>query len=385
MASVNVWINDKYKKKDGSCAVYASVYLHRRHVKFNTGVSVNPENWNNEKRRIKGGGKKAKDHNLIIDKCVARINEVFVRYRLQNKELTPELLRQEYKIPSTYIDFYDFYERKLNEQKGLLSENTIKQHRSVLKTLKEYKKQLMFSEITKQFLEGYIKFMKNKQKRSSNTIKKKMSILKGYLSIAVHDDVISENPFRYIQLKASQADRVYLDPDELDKLWKFYREKQFPDNYHKVLRHYLFSCFTGARISDVRTLTHDHVIGDKLVYKPVKQKSKLIKVPLIDAAKRLIRDEGEHRIRGHLFECYSEAVTNRMLKHIADYSGIPKKITFHSARHTFATMFLRKTKNLAALQKLLGHTNISDTMIYSRVLEEDIEADMKDFGSIFKL
>jgi site-specific recombinase XerD len=383
MASVNVWLNDKYKKKDGTCAVYASVYVHRQKVKFNTGVSVKQDNWNAEKRRVKGNGKKAKDDNLVIDKCVARINDVFVRYRLQNKELTPELLRQEYKTPSTYIDFYDFYERKLNEQDGLLAANTIKQHKTVLKKLKEYKKQLMFSQITKQFLEDYIKFMKNKRRSSANTIKKHMAILKGYLTLAVRDDIIRENPFKYLQLKASQTDRIYLEPEELNKLWNFYKKEQFPENYHKVLRHYLFSCFTGCRISDVQMLTHDHIIGNKLVYKPEKQKSKLVKIPLIDAAKKLIQDEGRYRIRGFLFDTYSKPVTNRMLKHIAEYSNIPKEITFHSGRHTFATMFLRETKNLAALQRMLGHTNIKDTMIYAHILEDDIEKDMQEFGKRF--
>lgn len=384
MASINIFLNDRYKKQDGTCSVYVYTYIRRDKIRFNTGVSVTPYNWNDEKKRIKGNTKKAKDQNLIIDKCVARINDVFVRYRLQNKELTPELLKQEYKTPSTYVDFYDFYQRKMNEQKGLLSENTIRQHQTVLTKLKYYKKQLMFSHLTAQFIRDYQKYMKNKRGNSNNTIKKHMAILKGYLTLAVKDDIINENPFKYIQIKSSQTDRVYLEPGELDKLWELYQAKRFHDNYHKVLRHYLFSCFTGCRISDVKALTHDHIIGDKLVYKPVKQKSKLVKIPLINAAKQLIKDAGEHRIRGRLFACYSDQVTNRMLHHIAEYAGIPKKISFHSARHTFATMFLRDTKNLAALQRLLGHTNITDTMIYSHILEEDIDADMQKFGSRFK-
>lgn len=384
MATVKAWLNDRYKKIDGTCAVYLSVYVHRKKIYFNTGVSVKPGDWNPDKRRIRGTGKKARDQNLIIDKCISRINDVFVRYRLQNKELIPELLKQEYKTPSTYVDFYEFYQRKLDEQKGLLAENTVKQHKTVLKKLKEYKKQLMFSQITKQWLEDYIKFMKNKRNSSPNTIKKHMAILKGYLTLAVRDDIINENPFKYIQLKSSQTNRSYLEPHELDKLWDIYKKERFSENYQRVLRHYLFSCFTGVRISDVKALTHDHIIGDKLVYKPQKQKSKLVKVPLIKPAKQLIQDEGKHRIRGRLFDTYAEAVTNRMLKYIADYSGIPKKISFHSGRHTFATMFLRETKNLAALQRLLGHTNISDTMIYSHILEEDIENDMKVFGNRFE-
>ncbi|MFP4042419.1 MAG: Arm DNA-binding domain-containing protein, partial [Bacteroidales bacterium] len=104
MASVTAWLNDKYKKQDGTCAVYVITYVHRQKVKFNTGVSVTPEQWNYERKRVKGSSKKTKDDNLVIDKCIARVHDVFVRYRLQAKELTPELLRDEYKVPSTYVD-----------------------------------------------------------------------------------------------------------------------------------------------------------------------------------------------------------------------------------------------------------------------------------------
>jgi integrase len=203
------------------------------------------------------------------------------------------------------------------------------------------------------------------------------------MSLAVQENILRENPFKYLSFKSHESDRMYLEPAELDKLWDLYKKNLYPENLQKVLRMYLFSCFTGARLSDLKTLRHDHIIGDKLVFQPQKQRSKMVRVPLIPAALQLIRDTGEHRIKGILFEHYSEKVMRAHLRTIADLAGIPKKITFHSGRHTFATMFLRETKNIKALQELLGHTNIKDTMIYAHILGEDIEADMQKFGSRF--
>ena len=382
MASIIVWFNDKYEKKDGTCSVNVITYVHRKRVIFNTGVSVHPDKWDAENKKVKGRG--AKDANLIIDNCIARVNEVFVRYRLQNRELTPELLRKEYKTPSTYIDFYDFYRKKMEKQKGLLSKSTIKQHKTVIKELERYKKNLMFADITPDWIKSWIKYQKNKKHNGPNTIKKYGNILKGYLTLAVDDGILKENPFKNIPLKSQETDRLYLDPQELDRLWELYNKNVYPDNQQKVLRYYLFSCFTGARISDVRVLTYDHVIGDKLVYQPQKQRSKIVRIPLIPSAKQVIHDAGLSRIKGRLFDTYSEKETNRLLKLIAEGAGIPKKLDFHSSRHTFATNFLRETKNLRALQKMLGHSNIRDTMIYAHILDEDIDSDMARWGSRFK-
>ena len=383
MASVTAWLNDKYKKQDGTCAVYVVTHVHRQKVKFNTGVSVTPRQWNYDRKRVKGFSKKAKDDNLVIDNCISRVNNVFVRYRLQNKELTPELLRDEYKTPTTYIDFYDFYEKKLNEQKGLLAINSVKQHQTVLNNLRKYKRYLMFSQITTKWIEGYHKHMKNKRKNSANTIRKHLGILKGYLTIAVKEEIIYKHPFEGIKIKSSQTDRMYLLPDELQKIWDMYNKDRYSENQTKVIRQYLWSCFTGQRISDMKVVSHDHIIGDKLVYKPVKQKSKLIKIKLIPAAQHLIKDAGKHRVAGKIFNCYSDQVTNRILKRAVKGSGINKDVSFHSGRHTFATNFLRKTKNLGALQQLLGHSNIRDTMIYAHVLQEDIDKEMDYFGEDF--
>lgn len=103
-------------------------------------------------------------------------------------------------------------------------------------------------------------------------------------------------------------------------------------------------------------------------------------MPLTKPALRLIKDANPLRSHGVIFSCYCDQVTNRLLKKITDSVSIYKKVTTHSARHTFATLFLSKTKNLAALQKLLGHTNISETMTYAHILTEDIKDEMDVFN-----
>jgi len=349
---------------------------------FNTKVLVDPDKFDKLKGRIKGSTKEVRDDNLIIDNCKKRLTDIFVRYRLQNKELTPELLKQEYKTPSTYIDFYDFFDYEI--KKNILAENTKRLHESVLSKMKEYKSQLMFSEISVDFLKDYKKYLKKKLENNENTIHKNMGVIKAYLNIAVRKNIISSNPFEFFKVKRVAPNRIFLEEHELNHLIDRYKKGWLQPNYQRVLRHFLFSCFTGLRISDLKRITHEHIINDMIIFTPYKTKTKIVRIPLSKPAKKLIKDENPLRLHGYVFKPYADQVMNRHLKKIDDLCDINKGITFHSARHTFATLFLRKTKNIAALQKLLGHTNISETMTYAHILTDDLKTEMKTFDN-FKL
>ena len=122
--SPKVYLNDAYKMKDGKVAVYIFVHIDNRSLKFPTGIKVNPDLFDRVKMRIKGSSKEIKDDNLTIDKCLARINDVQVRYRLQQKDLTADLLKREWRNPARRIDFFAFF----NENKDDGTSNSLYQH-----------------------------------------------------------------------------------------------------------------------------------------------------------------------------------------------------------------------------------------------------------------
>ena len=104
-------------------------------------------------------------------------------------------------------------------------------------------------------------------------------------------------------------------------------------------------------------------------------------IPLCKAAKRLIKDAGKYKVSGRIFETYSDQKTNEYIKDVARYLGINKDLHFHVARHTFATLFLEKTGDLASLQKLLGHASIIQTMVYVHVSETKKREQIKVFDA----
>ena len=115
---------------------------------------------------------------------------------------------------------------------------------------------------------------------------------------------------------------------------------------------------------------------DLLVFVMIKTTNstgKIVKIPLMEFAKKLIDDEGPFHIKNRVFNCISEQKMRDYIKTVAKSLDITKNVNWYSSRHTFATIFLRNTNNLLALQKLLGHANIRDTMKYTHIMTEDVE------------
>ena len=388
LKDIKVWFRDDYVKADNTCAVSLQVYIKNKRVVFNTGVSVPEAFWDKTEKRILAKHEKSKDYNLIIDNCKTRINDIFVRYRLQHKELTPELLKREYQIFSSYIEFYPWLKKTIEGRRGLIKESTYKQHMVLLSKLELFKKELMFSEIDDKFINAFIIWLKKKQKNDTGTVYNTLKKFRTYINIALQDRIITNDPFERVKLIRNKPDRDFLTEDELNKFIILYRKKILPAAQQIAIRHFLFQCFTGLRVSDLRQVKFENIVNNMLLFMPQKTNTTrpvTIKVPLTKPALKLIKDESG-RIRGTLFKLTSEQNMNRLLKEIIKHDDIKlnKKISTHCGRHTFATLFLKKTKNIVALKEILGHSNIQTTMVYAHLLTDDLVTEMKVFND-FKL
>lgn len=381
MNNVTTYLRPNYKRKDGKIPVYCMVSIKGEKVRFNTGVAVADDEWNKTDCRIRGKSKDAKDNNLIISECEARINDVFVRYRLMHREVTPDVLRREYETPSTYVDLIDFITRTMEKKKGLNAENTIKTHKTMLDKLSSFRKEILFPDFTGDMVNDFKKYLKNKKNNNPNTINKSMRILKIYAMEAMRKKLIVENPFAAVKIKQIYGDRTFLEPFELRKLVELYKRNSLPAMYVTTLRAFLFSCFTGLRISDVRAIKMEDIAGSQIVFSPVKTRGiqKVVHIPLRKPAKMLIKDASPHRLIGPIFNMDTDQQVNKKIKDICTHVDIDKKISFHCGRHTFATIFLREGGKVEVLQKLLGHTSITETMKYVHVLPESIEEQMNVF------
>lgn len=194
------------------------------------------------------------------------------------------------------------------------------------------------------------------------------------------------NPFENLKVKSrTSSGFTFLTEDELNKLLKLYKANNISPNKHKVLEFFLFLCFSSLHVTDAKNLQIQQIGKRTFTYFRVKNrnsKPEPITVPLSEPLKALINKLKGERKEGKLFESMiADQKINEYLKEIAKCAGINKPLSCKAGRHTFATIFLQKTKDLTTLKEIMGHSDYRETLIYAHVLEESKQEGMKIFNS----
>jgi len=178
--------------------------------------------------------------------------------------------------------------------------------------------------------------------------------------------LIPRNPFAGVEhVKPKETERAFLTIEELRQLAA--AECRYPE----VKRAFLFSSFSGLRISDVRRLTWSNVRNGKLEFRQ-KKTDGVEYLPLSEQARRLLGENGVSE--QHVFNLPRSLWTiEKVLRAWAREASIDKHLTFHVSRHTFATMALSHDVDLFTVSKLLGHKDISTTQIYARIIDKKMQ------------
>lgn len=370
---------------DSSGIVWISFYVNREKVNFSTKVSVSAKNWNEKKMMVGSGDKLAADKNLILENIQARINNVLVKYRLKDRKLTRDMFLRAYHRPTDFDTFFEFvkmYQRKYTARIELSTLNT---HNSVMNKLKEYNERLTFDDITREWLDDYFIYLRKQLDNNDNTAYKNMAILKKYVRAAFKAGYMDNNPFNEWSIKRGSASCTYLTEEELGRLTLLYQSGELDYNYHKTLEFFLFMCFSSLHVGDALRLKLEQFSKDTFTYFRMKlrnSKPEPIQIPISLPLRKLLNNIAGTRRKGPLFEVtQTEQAMNRNLKVIAEMAKIDKSLTHKVARHTFATIFLKNTKDLASLKEILGHSDIKETLVYAHVMNESKEEGMRCFNA----
>lgn len=263
--------------------------------------------------------------------------------------------------------------------------------RSAVKRMTAYKgKNITFNHIDKDFLIGFIEHLNSDirdfDKESKDKKRKPKPLSEVYkealfarimvaLNKAERDGIIVKNPGKDIDRKlkphAEQKSRCYLTLDEIQKIID---TEYKPDNDIKPA--FLFCCFSGLRYSDVQKLTWGEITvspeGYAQIETNMQKTGKDITIPLSDNALKWLPERTDQTSASRIFYKLPDQVTNAdvRLRTIIKKAGITKHVTFHVARHTFATLTLTYGADLYTVSKLLGHSNIRTTQIYAKIVDE---------------
>lgn len=246
-----------------------------------------------------------------------------------------------------------------------------------IKHLVKYKgSSVTMKEVDKSFCLGFIDYL-NTAKRKDGKLMAKVTTA-GYfrclncaLNLAVKEEIIPYNPITKInqddRIKIPESTREYLTVDEVKTL---IASKCINEPTKQA---YLFSCFCGLRLGDIQALTWGDIILDGTQYRAkivMKKTQKTLYLPLSGEALKWMPERGEAKDTDKIFNLPFATYINVVLKTWAQNGGITKKVTFHTARHTFATMMLTLGADLYTTSKLLGHTQVKTTQIYAKIVDK---------------
>ena len=357
--------------------VQAEALLNQRKVYFKTNIYLKPEHWDKQTSQV-CNHPQANDLNTMLFEFILHLQAIELSLWKRGIPVTLSLLKDAIKkdkpvnvtfpvFARTYIQESD---RKRSTKENLMTTITV---------LQEFRPGIDFKDITYTFLRDFEVHLKEKG-NSVNTVAKHMRQLRTLVNEAINQGYIPSDayPFRKSKIKQEKGRKEFLTPDELRKL----ENLQVSD---KRLRHvldaFLFCCYTGLRYSDFCQLTPENIIrvnGKRWLYFKSVKTDVEIRLPLhlLFEGKALAVLE-RYDIVTDFAKIGPNSEANKYLAQLAAFARIRKHITYHTARHTCATLLVHQGVPITTVQKLLGHASVRTTEVYSEVLSNTIIRDLK--------
>lgn len=371
-----VYNRKKQLNKQGTALVQVEASLNQRKVYFRTNLYLKPEYWDSRRSQVYNHPQ-ADDLNTMLYEFILQLQAIELGLWKRGVPATLSLLKdaivKDKPVNVTFPVFARDYV-KSSDRKDSTKENLL----TTITVLQDFRAGLDFKDITYTFLKEFEAYLREKG-NSVNTIAKHLRQLRTLVNEAINQGYIHADayPFRKFKIKQEKGRHEFLTPDELRKL----ENLQVSD---KRLRHvldaFLFCCYVGLRFSDFCQLSPANFIrvnGKRwLHFKSIKTGVE-IRLPLhllFDGKALSILERYEISDFANLG---SNSETNKALVELATLARIKKHITYHTARHTCATLLIHQGVPITTVQKLLGHTSVKTTEIYSEILSNTIVRDLK--------
>lgn len=375
-----VFNRKKILNKKGMALVQIEAYLNRKKKYFSTKVYLKPNQWDAKKRRIRNHPN-ADALNRMIYEYMAEIEKKELGLWQQKKSITLDALKDSLvTIHTEEESFLSFFRKEIMNSR--LKESTKQNHLSTLELLKQYKKDVSFAELTFEFISSFDQYLQAKGYHV-NTIAKHMKHLKRHINVAINKEYmeVHKYAFRKYKIKSIENKHTHLPPDELckieklDLVGKYIALEQTKDAF-------LFCCYTGMRYSDFVNLSPENIVKIQkdtwLIYKTIKTHIE-VRLPLFLLFKGKgieILNKYQNRL-SDFFKLKDNSNVNKELMVISKLSGVNSRISFHTARHTNATLLIYNGVNITTVQKLLGHKSVKTTQVYTNVMDMTIVRDLE--------
>ena len=383
---------DKTNKK-GEAPVFMRLTINGERADASIKRFIEPHAWNSAKGKANEKSRGGKDLNLYLDAISANILRIQRDLELDKKEVSAQIILNRYlgKEQSdrhTLMEVFRAHNEKCRALSGIsLAPGTVIRYETSLRLTEAFlrttykKEDCYLDEITHQFVEDYDFYLRTVRRCCHNTTTKYLLNFKKIIRIALAKGWMKKDPFAQVHFHFEPVEREFLEKQEL----KVLLNKEITITRLSQVRDiFCFCCLTGLAFMDVQQLKPEHLVADihgKIWIRKARQKTKnMCNIPLLDEAQKIIdryRDHPYCQTHGVLLPVCSNQKMNSYLKELADICGIPKNLSTHCARHTFATLTLASGATIDNVAKMLGHANVNMTRRYAKVLDSSIMRDME--------
>lgn len=391
--SILFYLKKARTAKNGEVPIYLRITFDGKRSEAATQRKIFPTEWSYAKGEAKGSSETSRTLNVFLLNIKNKIQNQYNILISKNETVTAEALRNAItgagSNKHTILGVFDYHNKRLKERVGIdFAPGTEKRYKVTYNKVRnfikyQYKKNDVFLEdVDHQFLSNFEYYLVSHDSIAHNTCVRYVKHLRKIINIALSNKWIISDPFVNFKLTYKETNRGYLTQEELHVM----QDKNFTiPRLAQVRDMFIFSCYTGLSFSDTEALSKENIItgidGEQWINTFRKKNDSRTSLPLLPMAKQIIENYKDHPKavnRGRLLPMLTNQKINAYLKEIADICGIQKTLTFHLARHTFATtVTLCNGVPIETVSKMLGHSSIKTTQIYSKVVDSKISQDMK--------
>ncbi|WP_347173906.1 site-specific integrase [Polaribacter uvawellassae] len=391
--TLSFWVNAT-RIKNNEVSVYGRITVNGKRANISLQRKVILSEWDSKRGRAKGNKQESRLLNRYLDQVKNRIYIAYDELIKEKAFICSQSIKarflgednEEYSL----LTLIDYHNTQMSES---LTYGTLKNYFTTQKYIKLFltKKRkiqdIYLSQLTYRFIVDFEKFLRSytpedhQKQMENNTVMKHIQRMRKMVTLAYKMEWIEKDPFIKFKPTYIKNEREFLREDELQDII----EKEFSIERLTLVKDlFIFSCYTGLSYVDVMQLNEDNIAlgidGGRWIITNRQKTHNKVKIPLLPIAEMLI-----NKYKGHtktkktrtLFPNISNQKLNSYLKEIADLCRIKKNLTFHIARHTFATTItLSNGVPIETVSKLLGHTKIATTQIYAKVIERKVSDDM---------
>ena len=384
------------QKANGNVPLFCRITIDKQEARFGMKQDINPSIWDVHAGRAVGRTSEIVEINSIIDKTKSALFNVYNDLLLSDTNVTAEKVKNRFLgVATSSHNLLEHFQRHNDDVERLIgiskSKATFQKYEVTRKHLANFIKEkynlsdISFKEINHLFITDFEVYLLTTCGCNPNTTAKFMQFFKRIVIIAKNNGWIKADPFANYKIRLKKVDRGYLTQEEVEVIMA----KQFSTKRLEQVRDiFVFLCFCGLAYIDVKKLRKENIRtsfdGNLWIMGKREKTDVSFSIPLLDIPKQILEKYEGTLPDNRILPVPSNQKMNAYLKEIGDLCEINKEISFHLARHTFATLTLSKGVSIESVSKMLGHTNIKTTQIYARITDAKISHDMNAFAGKVK-